>query len=260
MTSRFGLCASRIVSRGLSTQARVPTASRAVVLPLGSAPRSSFKFSTSTRRLGEGSSDGALSTKLEEELKWEKENNSGAIEPEWLTDFKREGIWTIEDRPGWDEVRLTRTFGSEQCVFQTRCQKQELTICRIQVLFSLADLDAPSPQPQQPVAEQEEGEMLEEEDSEPEFPVRAAITISKGPGQGALTVDAVAEDGLFVIDAVSFYKNDKEALDMSAEGDWKRRALYMGPEVSSLTNADGCSYADSSPTVRSTGRRASRTV
>lgn len=107
----------------------------------------------------------------------------------------------------------------------------------IQVLFSIADLDAPNPA-NETQATQDEAEASEEAsaeaDEEPSFPVRAAITISKGPGQGGLTVDAVAEDGLFVIDAVAFYGDEKQALDMSAEGDWKRRALYMGPEVGHL--------------------------
>lgn len=107
---------------------------------------------------------------------------------------------------------------------------------RIQVLFSIADLDAPSENSgMRPAEEDVDAEEAEAESEEPSFPVRTAITISKGPGQGGLTVDAVAEDGLFVIDAVSFYKDEQQALDMSAEGDWKRRALYMGPEVRSFT-------------------------
>lgn len=121
---------------------------------------------------------------------------------------------------------------------------------RIQVLFSIADLDAPSENAEMRPAEEEDMEPEEAESEEPSFPVRTAITVSKGAGQGGLTVDAVAEDGLFVIDAVSFYKDEQQALDMSAEGDWKRRALYMGPEVlhpCSFHPSSGIPLADALP-------------
>ena len=60
--------------------------------------------------------------------------------------------------------------------------------------------------------------------------MRTAITITK-EGKGALTIDATAQDGLFMVDSITYYKNEKVANDMSADGDWNRRALYMGPEV-----------------------------
>lgn len=34
-----------------------------------------------------------------------------------------------------------------------------------------------------------------------------------------------------MVDSITYYKNEKVANDMSADGDWNRRALYMGPEV-----------------------------
>lgn len=63
---------------------------------------------------------------------------------------------------------------------------------RIRLIFSISDLDA---EHEEVLAEEEEPV---EEDAEPagpsedSFPVETAITITK-PGQGALTIDAVAQ-------------------------------------------------------------------
>lgn len=75
----------------------------------------SRSFTSSVARFGEGQSDAALASKLGEELAWEKENAAGTMEPEWLTEFKNEGVWSVDDKPGFDEVKLSRTFGNEKC-------------------------------------------------------------------------------------------------------------------------------------------------
>lgn len=78
-----------------------------------------------------------LSLKLAEEIKYETEN-SDQSEPEFLTEFKSEGVWKvrlnhqltsqrtspadtascysrkIKDEPGSDEITLTRSFGNEK--------------------------------------------------------------------------------------------------------------------------------------------------
>lgn len=38
-----------------------------------------------------------------------------------------------------------------------------------------------------------------------------------------------------MVDAISFYKDAKIGTELSAEADWKRRGLYIGPQVSSLS-------------------------
>lgn len=53
----------------------------------------------------------------------------------------------------------------------------------------------------------------------------------QGKGHGALTIDAVAQDGLFLVDNISFYTDEGLATDLTSEADWKRRGLYMGPAV-----------------------------
>lgn len=88
------------------------------------------------------SADVALSQKLAEELQYENEASAGE-EPEFLTSFKAQSVWTVrspffsslvldpplrwrvqaliprqlEDTPGNDEVTFVRKFGSETCVF-----------------------------------------------------------------------------------------------------------------------------------------------
>lgn len=52
------------------------------------------------------------------------------------------------------------------------------------------------------------------------------------PGQGSLTVDAQAHDGEFAIENISFYRDEKLATELTAEADWSRRGLYIGPQVS----------------------------
>jgi hypothetical protein len=46
-----------------------------------------------------------------------------------------------------------------------------------------------------------------------------------------LSIDAIVQDGAFIVDNISFYKDEKLANDATAEADWNRRGLYIGPEV-----------------------------
>lgn len=50
-----------------------------------------------------------------------------------------------------------------------------------------------------------------------------------------MTIDAVAQDGLFLVDNISLYSDENLALELTSEADWKRRGLYMGPAVSRQT-------------------------
>jgi len=42
------------------------------------------------------------------------------------------------------------------------------------------------------------------------------------------------QDGQFVIESIAFYEDTKTGTELSAEADWKRRGLYLGPTFSSL--------------------------
>lgn len=126
--------------------------------PLSQSRLSLRQFHLSRPVYGSGESDPELSSRLEQEISYEKEtasqysNESSSGEPEFLSDFIKQGLWNIEDQAGSDEIALTREFGNEH----------------IRILFSIGDIDTP----------EEEESAAEEEDSRT-FPVRCAITISK---------------------------------------------------------------------------------
>ncbi|KAF7797345.1 hypothetical protein EIP86_008540 [Pleurotus ostreatoroseus] len=171
-------------------------------------------FSVSARRLGEGASDVALSQKLAEELKYEKEAGTPS-EPEFLTKFKSHNVWKIEDTLGNDEVALTRHFGNES----------------IRLMFSIVDIQADQE------AEFEETEEGQEEDQEApihSYPIRCSFTITKNSVPGSMSIDAMCQDGGFVIDNISFYTDAKIGTELTAEADWKRRGLYIGPQFDTL--------------------------
>ncbi|KAG8948738.1 Mitochondrial acidic protein mam33 [Tulasnella sp. 424] len=181
------------------------------------APVAARSFSLSARAFGQGESDVELSTKLQEEIQYEKEASEQAgAEPDFVKEFKADGVWKIEHQDGHDEVALVRQFGNET----------------VRVIFSIGDIDTP-----QEVNEyDEEGNPIAQDEdatSNPAFAIRCAITITK-PNTGALSIDAVAEDGNFAVDNVSYYADAKLAGELSAEADWKRRGLYIGPQFDHL--------------------------
>jgi len=134
-------------------------------------------------------------------------------EPEFLKEFKSAGIWTIEDTPGSDEITLRRKFGNEH----------------IRLIFSIADLE--SAEDFDP-AEDEGGASAES--GEPSYPLRCSLTITKPSVSGALSVDAVCQEGVFVVENLSYYNDAKLATDLTPEADWKRRGLFIGPQFETL--------------------------
>ncbi|KAL5641215.1 hypothetical protein ACGC1H_001633 [Rhizoctonia solani] len=171
-------------------------------------------FGATAWRLGQGETDLSLSQKLQEEINFELQaTKTNADVPAFLKEFQSSGIWNIEDVEGQDEVALVRTFGNET----------------IRLLFSIADIDAP----QEPAFEDVE-ETDGEEAQIPIAPIRCSIVISKGSDQGALSIDALAQDGAIVVDNISFYKDAKLATELTSEADWKRRGLYIGPQFDHL--------------------------
>ncbi|KAM0751758.1 mitochondrial Mrb1 [Meredithblackwellia eburnea MCA 4105] len=212
----------------LARSVRTIAASRAIsrCQPSVIAPRALRSFTTIPARqinptrtvFGSGANDAELSSRLAQEISYEQEtaaSESGGAEPAFLSDFKSSNIWTIEDIAGSDEIALSRDFGNEH----------------IRVLFSIGDVEA-----MEDVEEAEEGASGETEEETPNFPVTCTITISK-PNQGALALDAQVLDGEFSIENISFYKDGKLATDLTAEADWARRGLYVGPSFETLDDA-----------------------
>ncbi|THH00108.1 hypothetical protein EW026_g2362 [Hermanssonia centrifuga] len=171
-------------------------------------------FSVSARRFGEGASDVALAQKLSEELKYEKES-AAPSDPDFLTAFKSQGVWKIQDTVGNDEVTLTRKFGNET----------------IRLMFSIVDI-----QTEQETEFEDGEENAEADEDQPihSYPIRCSLSITKGSNPGALSIDAMCQDGAFITDNISFYPDAKIGTDLTAEADWKRRGLYIGPQFDTL--------------------------
>lgn len=52
--------------------------------------------------------------------------------------------------------------------------------------------------------------------------------------KGSLNIDTMCQEGAFLVDNISFYPEAKLGTELTAEADWKRRGLYIGPQFDSL--------------------------
>uniref|UniRef100_A0A0W0FR17 Mitochondrial glyco protein n=1 Tax=Moniliophthora roreri TaxID=221103 RepID=A0A0W0FR17_MONRR len=44
----------------------------------------------------------------------------------------------------------------------------------------------------------------------------------------------LTQEGGFIVDNVTYYRDTKLATELSAEADWKRRGIYLGPQFETL--------------------------
>lgn len=117
-------------------------------------------------------------------------------------------------------------------------------------MFSIADLES-----EQPEFEEEAAEGEEEESIGSLFPLRCSITVTKvnflpspvhlfisycvlmsrfQPSGGALNFEGLIQDAAVVVQNISFYKDAALATGLTAEADWSRRGLYIGPQFDHL--------------------------
>ncbi|KAK4231976.1 mitochondrial glycoprotein [Podospora fimiseda] len=198
-------------------------------------------FSTSTiRRTAideEGATETELASKLDEELKYETSVKETEHMPASIKDFLENSQFEIKDIPGSEDVILTRTYGNE----------------KITVSFSISDLTNYSAENDFDVDEalgDEEGENHEHDNStaaeldaeaeedgqydhEESIPCRLNIVIEK-PNQGALSVEAVAQDGTIMVENFYYYKDAKVAHSNDANAAHAAGRLYPGPVFGSL--------------------------
>ncbi|KAH8108798.1 mitochondrial glycoprotein [Phellopilus nigrolimitatus] len=202
-----GVCCAQ---RSLAFAAMRPSAQR---IMMAGAARA---FSVSARVRGEGATDVTLVQKLSEELAYEQEAASTAGVPDFVKDFTAQGVWAIKDVSGSDEVTLERTFGNET----------------VRVMFSIADLDSANEPEYDSEGESETGEPASENITS--TPIRVSISVTKTSAPGAINVDALCQDGAFLVENVSFYGDARTGTELTAEADWKRRGLYLGPTFENL--------------------------
>ncbi|KAF9420693.1 hypothetical protein BGZ94_009061 [Podila epigama] len=178
--------------------------------------------------------DKELLTKIDNEIKHEEEQ--GDETPAFVTDYLKTSPFQITDKIGSDEVILTRKFGNED----------------IKIVFSVSDINSGDDEeeldleddmeddqsaqqpPQQSLSPSNEDDEEEEDGLESlTFPVRCMITITK-PGAGSIAVDAIAQDGAFIVESISNIKDSTLANTSTAEADWEKRGLYSGPPFAEL--------------------------
>ena len=96
--------------------------------------------------------------------------------------------------------------------------------------IKVAPEDSVSPTDRDELAEDEDGEDGEDD---PSVPIRLEVTVTK-PGQGALQFDAMANDGMIIIDNVYHYADASLANTKSADRELARQHLYLGPPFANL--------------------------
>lgn len=87
--------------------------------------------------------------------------------------------------------------------------------------------------PEDSVAPADRPELDDEDSREASFPARVNVKIER-PGKGALAIEAIAQDGDFVIENLYYFPSADLAEPKTAEQDWERRALYTGPPFGNL--------------------------
>ncbi|KAL5337345.1 mitochondrial glycoprotein [Aspergillus crustosus] len=244
----------RTFSRSISSSSR-----SAILRPISNLPKTSFiqpslkqairpsyaAFSTS-RAFRQAEGDAELAAKLEDELGHEKSSGLEDLETsvQNIQYVLQNNSWEVKDVPGEQEVVLTKKINNEEI-------RLTFTVADLQNLSEQEDLDALNDeldfQGHQPVnqgngknfAQHPEDSIapadreLGDEDLEPSFPARVNVTIEK-PGNGALLIQTIAQDGLFQIEEVSFFSKPDLAHAVTAEKDWARQSLYAGPPFENL--------------------------
>ncbi|KAK3321651.1 mitochondrial glycoprotein [Apodospora peruviana] len=232
---------TRVSSSSSSAAARSQSAIRtSTLLSTRSAllrPQQASAFSTSLLRRSalDYTVDEELSQKLQSEIEYEKDVKENEPMPASVKDFLDNGPFEIEDVLGKEEVVLTRTYGNE----------------KITVSFSIADLHNYDPdmyeednaladeevegkkEAENDLAAEADGENFEEETTD--NPVRCSLNVVvEKPGKGALSIEAIAEDGAIVVENVYFYKDPAMARAADPSAAHAAQAVYPGPPFGTL--------------------------
>jgi len=185
----------------------------------------------------------------------EDEDLSGNIK-----EYLENSPFEIEDKPGHQEVVLTRTYNDEKIriTFTTADLNNNNVAEELAEdgAFDDADMDVQSggantkgainqgrtqdgnvrvaPEDRVSPADREELEDDYEDDGgQQAFPAHASITIER-PGKGAIAIEATAQDGDFIIEDLYWFPQADLADPATAEKDWSRRTLYTGPPFNNL--------------------------
>ncbi|KAI1101312.1 mitochondrial glycoprotein [Jackrogersella minutella] len=233
--------APRTISRiGATTirQSRVarPSCLKSALAPLRSSQFASAFSTTPTQfKKAEGSVDAEFATKLESEIQFEDQMKEVEGPSASIKDFLENTPFKLEDIPGKEDVTLTRKYGNET----------------ITVTFSISDLatdyqnsdmynneealgDEEEEIPEARSATEEGVEEDEDDSGESEpVPFRLNVVVEK-PGKGALSIEALAQDGQVTVENFYYFKDPKLAHGASAEAEHGASNVFPGPPFGSL--------------------------
>ncbi|ETI24847.1 hypothetical protein G647_04217 [Cladophialophora carrionii CBS 160.54] len=213
-------------------------------------------FSTSVaRREPAGQSDEALIAKLNNERQLELQSQTDDKQA-IIDEFLENSPFKLHDKPGSHEIVLTRDFGNEKI-------KIKLSVSDISEYPAEDDFDAIDEDgalsdedfgagrktanqsgarggkvdvlPEDSIApvDRAEGEEAEDEQPSPAYPAQLTITITK-PGNKAIEIRAVAQDGTIEIENLSFFPKESLLEAQSTKDASEARSLYAGPPVDEL--------------------------
>lgn len=181
-----------------------------------------------------------------------------------IKEYLENSPFEIEDTPGTQEITLKRTMGDEtiRVTFTTADldnnvadseEMEDSAMYDNEVDDMIGDHQSGGANtkgainqgktsdgnvrvaPEDSIAPADREELSDEYDDADQsgFPARTNIRIER-PGKGALAIEAVAQDGDFLIEDILYYPEADLANPQTAEKDWQRRSLYTGPPFGNL--------------------------
>ncbi|KAF2121964.1 regulatory protein-like protein suaprga1 [Lophiotrema nucula] len=227
-------------------------------------PRLTSSFSTSVLRRQEQVNE-ELVAKLQNEISLEEEMKEDEDLGQNIKEYLENSQFEVEDKPGHQEVVLSRTFGDEKIRVtfttadlnnnvQNADEMEDGAMFDNEVDDMIADgqsggantkgvinqgkgadgnIRVATEDRVAPADREELDDEFDEESGQSGFPARTNIRIER-PGKGALAIEAVAQDGDFIIEDILHFPEAELADPQSAEQDWQRRTLYTGPPFGNL--------------------------
>ncbi|KAF2260957.1 mitochondrial glyco protein [Lojkania enalia] len=220
-------------------------------------PTLTSSFSTSAWR----SQDSELIAKLQNEISLEEDMKDDEDLSQNIKEYLENSAFEIEDKAGHQEITLKRKYNDEtiRVTFTTADLNNDVPSEDEGVYENDVDdltyregqsggastkgtINQGTTQdgnvrvaPEDRVAPADREELDDEYDEEGQqgYPARASIRIER-PGKGALAIEAVAQDGDFMIQDLFYYPDAAFADPQTAEKDWARRTLYAGPPFGNL--------------------------
>ncbi|KAF2641431.1 regulatory protein-like protein suaprga1 [Massarina eburnea CBS 473.64] len=226
-----------------------------------SVPRLTASFHLSAARRQESDVKEELVAKLQNEISMEEQLKDDEDLSTNISEYLSNSPFALEDKPGHQVINLTRTFGDEKIrVYFTTADLDSTPPDESDPALYDNEVDdiidgqsgggntkgsinqgagrdgnvRVAPEDQVAPADREElAEDYDEEGGQQEFPAHVSVRIER-PGIGAMFVEGTVHSGDFIIEELYYLPPGESADPGSAEQDWQRRNLYIGPPFSNL--------------------------